>query len=259
MSFSLSISIVAYHNYDEIKTAIETLYNFTPVSISKKIYVVDNSCATDELSGFKSFISGYSDVKYICTNENLGFGKGHNYVLDILDSKYHCIMNPDIVFCEDAFSKIISYMDENPDVGMIIPNIIDENGNRQQVYRKELTVFDMFIRMFCKRLFPKRIADHSLQGMDYSKPFQVPFGQGSFLVIRTGLFKELGGFDDGFFMYLEDADLCKRVNNVSKLMYIPYASVIHKWEKGSHKNWKLFKIHLASMKYYFNKWGWKFL
>ena len=69
--------------------------------------------------------------------------------------------------------------------------------------------------------------------------------------------EKLNGFDDNFFMYLEDADLCKRVNQVSKLMYLPTATVIHKWAKGSHKNKTLFKHHVNSMKYYFKKWGYK--
>lgn len=58
-------------------------------------------------------------------------------------------------------------------------------------------------------------------------------------------------------MYVEDADLCKRVNQVSKLMYYPEARVIHKWEAGSHKNKKLFLYHVQSFKHYFKKWGWK--
>ena len=58
-------------------------------------------------------------------------------------------------------------------------------------------------------------------------------------------------------MYLEDADLCRRVNDESTLVYYPEAEVIHKWEKESHKNKKLFAIHLKSMFEYFNKWGWK--
>ena len=117
----------------------------------------------------------------------------------------------------------------------------------------------MFVRFFCKGLFPGRIRKHTLQDKDYSKPFQVPFGQGSFLVVKTNLFKELNGFDDNFFMYVEDADLCKRVNQVSKLMYFPGARIIHKWEKGSHGNKILFKYHVQSMKYYFKKWGVKII
>lgn len=250
----LSVCIVAYNDYDDIDKAVETLEQYTIVD--HDIYIVDNSSSDYRRCNNNSDIfSKFSSVQILNPGYNLGFGKGHNYVLDRLDSEYHCIMNPDILFNSDAFTPIVSYLDENPDVGMVIPNIIDEKGERQLVYRKDPTVFDMFIRMFCKGLFPRRIKEHTLQSEDYSKPFQVPFGQGSFLVIRTKLLKDLDGFDDGFFMYLEDADLCRRVNQVSKLMYIPDATVIHKWEKGSHKNGKLFRQHLKSMRYYFHKWG----
>ena len=74
-------------------------------------------------------------------------------------------------------------------------------------------------------------------------------------MIRTELFQKLGGFDERFFLYMEDADLCKRVNRVSRLCYCPDTKVIHKWEKGSHKSKKLFKLHVQSMISYFKKWG----
>ena len=98
-----------------------------------------------------------------------------------------------------------------------------------------------------------------MQDMDYKKTFPVPFAQGSFLVIRTELFRQLGGFDERYFLYMEDADLCRRVNEVSELRYCPKAEVIHKWGKGSHKNFKLFCIHVKSMIAYFGKWGWKLI
>lgn len=262
MSIKLSITIVAYNNYSDIENTIRSLGEVTSPNIDKHVYIVDNGAAetnTRRINEFKQFIAKYCDVEYIDTGANIGFGRGHNFVLPLLDSEYHAIVNPDILFYEDAFSKILIYMDNNLDVGMCIPNIVDERGERQLVYREELSIFDMFIRMFCKKLFPKRVAKHTLQSEDYSKPFQVPFGQGSFLVIRTSLFKKLDGFDDKYFMYLEDADLCKRVNQESKLMYYPDANVVHKWEQGSHKSKILFKYHVESMKYYFKKWGWKFI
>ena len=260
MEKELTLTIVAYRNYEDVKKAITTIEQYTSKKIKKQIYIVDNSSTSDDdavLVSFNNYISKYRDIKYINTKSNIGFGKGHNYVLNELDSKYHAIVNPDIIINEDALNTIISYLDKNEDVGMVIPNIVGEDGQRQEVYRLEPTIFDMFIRMFCKKLFKKRKAKHTMQNMDYTKPFQVPFGQGSFLVIRTDIFKKLNGFDDNFFMYLEDADLCKRVNQVSKLMYLPTATVIHKWGKGSHKNKTLFKHHVNSMKYYFKKWGYK--
>lgn len=262
MPVKLSITIVAYNNYDDIKAAINSMEKCTSRDITKKIYIVDNGknvSKEKDKEEFEKFIHEINDVEYIDAGANLGFGKGHNQVLGKIDSEYHAIVNPDILFCEDTFAKIISWMDGNKEIGMVIPCIVDEDGSRQEVYRRELTVFDMFNRMFLKGAFRRREEKHTMRDMDYSKPFQVPFGQGSFLVMRSSLFKKLNGFDDKFFMYVEDADLCKRVNQVSKLMYFPGTKVIHKWEKGSHKSKVLFKYHVQSMCYYFKKWGWKFV
>lgn len=76
-----------------------------------------------------------------------------------------------------------------------------------------------------------KVAVHELSHEDYSKPFKVPFAQGSFLVCKTDLFKQLNGFDESYFMYLEDADLCRRMNQISDVMYCPYTTVEHRWEK----------------------------
>lgn len=258
MNEKLSICIVVYKSYSDVMDAIESIEKWTSDSIPKQIYIVDNSpSGIAGMDIFKKDINKFPDVKYYYTGQNLGFGKGHNFILDNLDSTYHAIVNPDIVLAEDSFQKIIEYMNAREDVGAVIPNITDMHGNQQDVYREELTVFDMFARMFCKNLFPKRMAKHSMQYMDFSKEFQVPFGQGSFIVVRTQLFKELQGFDENYFMYVEDADFCRRINQTSKLMYYPGTNVVHKWEKGSHRNLKLLKYHIQSMIRYFNKWGYK--
>lgn len=261
MGCTLTITIVVYHRYESAKETVASIEKFTSPEIKKMIFIIDNSCLDDdnkERQLFENSVTFYDDVVYINTKKNLGFGKGHNYVIDRLDSEFHAIVNPDIVLKEDSFSKIIEYM-KNDYAGMCIPRIIDESGELQDAYRLEPTVTDMFIRVFAKNIFKKRMMRHSMKYMDYSKPFKVPFGQGSFLVIKTALWKQLCGFDKRYFMYLEDADLCKRVNAVSELMYFPDTEIIHKWQKGSHKNKRLFGIHIVSMIKYFNKWKWKLI
>ena len=246
---NLSIAIVAYNDEEDVKNAVESILRWTPDFISMTIYIVDNSTEENNLKDLEK----NSEVVYIKTGANLGFGAGHNLVLRQLDSEYHAIVNPDILLKEDAFSKILNFMRETG-CGMCVPRITDEDGNLLKVYRREVTVFDMFLRMFVKVGFKKRKDYHTLQDMDYTKTFRVPFAQGSFLVIKTELFKALHGFDERFFLYMEDADLCKRVNATSTLLYCPDATVIHKWEKGSHKNLGLFKLHVSSMVKYFLKW-----
>ena len=263
----LSIAIVSYHNEEDVEKAVASIEAFTPAHIKKQIFIVDN---TDKVDGAASISQSgtsqaerlrkleqqYGDVSYVATGKNLGFGGGHNYVMDQLQSKFHAIVNPDIILEEDAFSTLLSFMTDES-IGMCVPRLVDESGELLSVYRRELTVWDMFLRMFLKGAFQKRQAYHTMQDADYTKSFDVPFAQGSFLVIRTELFKNLGGFDERFFLYMEDADLCKRVNQVSRLAYCPDATVIHKWERGSHKSGNLFKLHVQSMIAYFSKWHWK--
>lgn len=255
---TLTISMVVYNDYKEITEAIESIERYTKVK--KQIYIIDNSCrdrVDPDRTKFQWFLARYKDIEYIDLKKNIGFGAGHNYVLSLINSKYHAIVNPDVSIQDDVFSSLIDYMDTHLDCGMCIPKIVDEQGNLQEAYRNELTVYDMFIRFFFRPFFKKRIEKQCLKDMDYTHDFRVPFAQGCFLMIRTNLYKELEGFDDRFFMYMEDADLSKRVNELESVMYVPDATVIHKWEKGSHKNMRLFKIHVQSMIRYFNKWGWK--
>lgn len=255
----LTISIVAYKNYEDIMHAVESIEKHTDASINKYLYIIDNSCYEEKKKQeFIRFLKQWKDIVYIDTGDNLGFGKGHNYVLDRLDSKYHAIVNPDIILLEDSFKKIIEFMNRTQ-AGMVVPKLVDEEGVMIKAYRREVTVGDMFIRYFCPGMFQKRKSYHTMDEMDYTVTFDVPFAQGSFLVVETNLLKQLKGFDERYFMYMEDADLCKRVNEVSSIKYFPDTTVVHKWERMSHKSKQLFAIHLKSMYLYFKKWGFKLL
>ncbi len=259
MHTDLSVSIVIYRDAKAAEKAVRSIEEQTAASVTKTLYVIDNGAAefAGDREGFFAFLAQYPDVKYVPASHNLGYGAANNLVMPELDSDFHAILNPDIVLCDDAFSKIIKFMCEIPDCGMVIPRLTDETGNIQQAYRRELTVCDLLIRYLFPDGFKKRQAWHTMQDMDRTKPFEVPFGQGSFLVIRTELFRRLQGFDERFFLYMEDADLCRRVNEASRLLYFPDACVIHGWERSSYRDRALFRIHFKSMLQYFAKWGWK--
>lgn len=247
----LSISVVSYNSYRDISKLVASIEENTPPELTKKIYIIDNA---DEQDLFLSLKEKYPDIEYLHTGQNLGFGKGHNQVLPLLNSEYHAIVNPDVELTEDSFGKLISFM-EKEQCGMAVPRIVGNNGNRISAYRTDPTLADMVCRIWLRPFFPGKVAAHEMSNQDYSKPFQVPFAQGSFLVTKTDLFERLGGFDDRFFMYLEDADICRRANMIDRIMYCPDTTVIHLWEKGSHKSLKLFRIHIDSWIKYFRKWG----
>ena len=114
MADKLSICIVAYRDDEDVLRVLDTLYQYTDPTIPKTAYVVDNGGESKEKgNAFQKRIEGFPNAEYLKTDENIGYGRGQNAVLDRLQSEYHCIMNPDIVFCQDAFSEILSYMDQN--------------------------------------------------------------------------------------------------------------------------------------------------
>lgn len=255
--FDLSVTIVSYNNKKDIIRCLESIFLFEKGDgLSFQIFIVNNS-----QSEFCGDLEEKFPVKVLNLSENNGFGGGHNSVLPFLDSRYHVVLNPDILFQEPILKRLVKYLDDNSEIGALAPLIVDANGNVQEVYRKELTVLDLFCRYVpfpicafsvCK----KRNFLHTMGNVDKRFPFECEFIQGSFLVIPTALFKKLNGFDERFFMYAEDADLCKRIRLAGKkIECLPTCKVIHKWEKASHRSFKLCRIHFTSLVKYFCKWG----
>lgn len=255
--FDLSLSIVSYNNKQAIEECLDSLYKTLSSTLSMQVFIVNNS-QTERCDDLEERYP----VKVIQMPQNEGFGKGHNAVLPFIDSQYHAIVNPDIIFTSDVFSTFINHLKVSPNIGCAAPLMFSGDGTPQDVYRRELTVLDLLVRYtpnFLKKIptIRKRFDKHLMKDVPKDKPFECEFIQGSFLVLPTSLFKSINGFDKRYFMYVEDADLCKRIRQTQKVVCFPDCKVIHKWEKASHKNLKLCKIHFASLVKYFCKWGWR--
>ena len=119
---------------------------------------------------------------------------------------------------------------------------------------------NLIFRKFCplKKYIDKLDYKYEMRFSGYDKEMEVPYLSGCFMFIRTEIFKEVGYFDENFFMYLEDTDLSRRINEKYKTVYYPKVHVNHKFAKGSYVNKKLLMYHIKSAIYYFNKWGWFF-
>jgi GT2 family glycosyltransferase len=92
---------------------------------------------------------------------------------------------------------------------------------------------------------------------DYNQPFQVPYLSGCCMLFRSETFEAVGGFDERFFLYLEDADLTRSLGMRGRTLHWPAASVVHHWGRGNHRSWKLTLVNFHSAWVYFRKWGLK--
>jgi len=252
----VSISIVTYNNGDIIKDTVNNLINHIGDS-DYRIYLIDNNSQDKTINILKKIKNDNEKITVIFNNNNLGFGAAHNKVLDKINSHYHLVMNPDITIENNIIVDLIDYMNKYNKIGLLTPLIKFPDGSIQYSCRRKITFVDLLIRRFLPVFFEERQDYHIMKDKNYDKPFEVEFASGSFMFFRTEILKKICGFDDNFFMYLEDADITRRVNKVSKTVFFPYNYVIHKWERGSYKNFKLFIYHLRSLFYYFKKWGFK--
>ena len=221
-----------------------------------KLFIIDNS-SNDCLRE----LEGVSDrVRYI-HSMNCGYGAGHNIAIREameVGAIYHVIVNPDIYFGEGVLEQLVAYMNVNKEIGLVMPKILYPNGELQYLCKLLPTPFDLLLRRFglWKKYREKRDIRYELRFADYNQEMQVPSLSGCFMFARMSILKQVDGFDERYFMYAEDLDLCRRIGKIAQTMYYPKVSVYHAYAKGSYKNRKLLRYHMCSMFKYFNKWGW---
>ena len=242
--------IVTYNNIRTIDVAVSTLLKNTACDFT--LYAVDNG-STD---GTVEFLrENFPQVKLIISERNIGFGAGHNSIIDRLDSDYHVIINPDIVLRDDVISLMTDYLEEHEEIGMLSPKIEFPDGRSQILGKRIPKPYYLAASRLRGKEPGKLLREYAMLDEDMTMPRQIENATGCFMVIRTELFRKLGGFDSRYFMYFEDCDLTREVNKVSKVFYFPYATVYHEWGRESKKDMKLKIIQIQSMLKYYSKWG----
>lgn len=253
MKKKIIASIVIYGKYLAVtKETVKKLLEF-----DIKVFIIDNSpvkvIKDNELD---------DRVSYIHCCENLGYGKAHNIAInESISNKYdyHIVINPDINLDKHfSLEKIVSYMEANEGVGLLMPKIIYPDGQTQYLCKLISTPFDLFLRRFIpvKRIRDRLNERYELRFTNYSKIMNIPNLSGCFMFLRVKALENVKGFDPRFFMYMEDLDLTRRIGQSYETIYFPETVVIHEYAKSSYKFNKLFFIHIKSAIAYFNKWGW---
>jgi GT2 family glycosyltransferase len=253
----VSISIVTYNNDKIIKKCLQSIFkNINNTDF--ELIIVDNNSSDSTVSIIEK---DFKNVRLIKNEKNVGFGAAHNIAIELGKGKYHLVINPDIIFTENTIEKLINFMEENSDVGLVSPKIIFPDGRIQYLCKRSPCLFNLCIRRFApgfiQKLFKKRIDYFEMRETGYNKIMDVYYLSGSFMLFRKNVLEKIGGFDENIFMYFEDADITHRIGEISRALFYPYTSVVHLWERGSYKNIKLLFISLVSTAKYFNKWGWK--
>ncbi len=270
----VTASLVVYNsNLDKIYQTIDTF--LSQENVEKYLVVIDNASTktyiTEELN------KKYKDNKMITIVKNLrnrGYGSGNNIGFIIANeylkeshidkTRYHVVLNPDIIIESFCLEKMTNFMEENKDVGLLTPKICNIDGTIQELNKEYPTILDLFARRFLPsffmktQFFIKRNIYYTRQAFGYDKIVPVPFASGCFMMFRADIYDRINGFDEEYFLYMEDADISLRTNKISKVMFFPDAIIKHHWARDTHKNLKMTFIAIWSAIIYFRKHGFKF-
>lgn len=251
-------TIVIYNNPPE--TIVGVANSFLNNDYKVKLTIVDNSPTPALCSAVENL-----PLTYHFYGENVGYGRGHNWgIFNSEPSKYHLILNPDIVIAPGTIDGLIHFMDENPDVGMVCPKVFNEDGTIQHLNKRYPTVSDLFLRRFVPAsmsgLVEKRLGRYETRDLGYDSVRDVEFMTGCFMFCRTDVLRAVGGFDERYFMYFEDCDLGIKFQQYgARTVYFPEVHVTHQWERASHKSLGMAWVLIANMIRFFNKWGWRWI
>lgn len=230
----ISAGIVIYNENKE--TLQKAINSFVALDYPKELIVVDNS----PVNTLEPFCQSFDGVRYIFTGKNLGFGAGHNLAFkkSSKDSSIHMIINPDVYFDSNDIDSFLQWFDKEKNISLAIPLVLNPDGSRQNVVRNIPTPLSLIKR--------KLGIDFDEIDVHMDEISEIPFAHGCFFASKTDIFEKLGGFDERFFMYMEDIDIYIRAKQYGKTMINTQYKIYHKHRKGSSRNFKLFCYHFIS-------------
>lgn len=249
----LSIVIVNYNAKSCLKSCLLSIYQ-TINSINYEVFVIDNN-SSEKIE--EMMRSEFPKAKVIFNDTNEGFSKANNKAIKECSGRYIFLLNNDTVLMADAVKSLYSFMDRSPETGIAGPQILTDQETLQESFFKIPNLFTEFMQ---KNFYNKIVENkESLLGkrqyLKYQKEQEVDWITGACMMIRKEAIEDAGLFDEKYFMYFEDADLCCRVRKEGwKVKYFPGAKIIHQGGVSKRSNETVVaKEYRASQLYFYKK------
>lgn len=247
----LSIITVNYRNFEALKACWKSLQaqDFQDF----EWIIIDNNSPKDEGRSVAEYFENVSNIFVITLNENIGFGAASDEGVLFAKGEILVLMNPDIEVTDGCFSALKETLESKKNIGIVVPKLLGANKK----YQGNGRTFPTILELFGRRL----VLNNTQDEIQEKNMFPIDWAQGSFLMMSKKFFEKLGGFDNRFFLFMEDTDLCRRCWELEKSVILnPKATAIHGAQRlsGGHVLTAIFKktfwIHLSSMVKYFQKY-----
>ena len=267
----INIVFLNYFMKDDILQAVASLVaDVQDCPHDVQITVADNSENNDGIK--EDLLAQFPQVHYVDCGGNVGFGKGNVSGFRAMPARYYFSLNRDTIIPENSktIERIIRFMDDNKNIGCIGTKLLNMDGSLQySCYRFDLA--SMLIKPLKQANLDKKYAwirKHTdkllMKEFDHNETRPVDWVLGASMVVRQEVVDEIGWFDDRYFMYLEDADWCRRMWEAHwPVYYVHDIVILHRYERASaqvpgvfkalFRN-KLARIHLSSWFKYLLKW-----
>lgn len=225
----LTTVILDYKKAERVLDAVDSLMG-QKISFDHEIIVVDNS-VDKKNAEILSSLKKHKNLKLIINDENIGYSRAYNQAISgIENTDYLLILNPDIIFEDpDSISKMLGYLDKNPQVGIIGPKQLNDDGTLAITVRSFPKLYVQIARRTFLRHLPflkSAVSHDELQDIDLNQIQEVDWIQSSCFIIRKDLWDDLQGFNEDYFLFMADTEICLEAHKKNKLViYYPEVQV----------------------------------
>jgi len=228
----LSIVILNWNVRDLLRQCLTSVYA-TRSTLATQVIVVDNASSDDSVAMVRG---EFPDVRLIVNAANRGYTGGNNDGIAAAAGRYVLVLNPDTQVIGDALSTLVAYAEAHPDVGLVAPQLLNPDGSVQPSRRRFPTLTTaLFESTWLQSIAPHGVLnDYYMLDRSDDETQPVDWAVGACLLVRREVIDQVGKLDEGFFMYSEELDWCRRIKGAGwKIVYLPKAQVIHHMGKSS--------------------------
>jgi GT2 family glycosyltransferase len=245
----LDVIIVNYRSPELTERCVKSIIDCN-ITTPERIVIVDNNSQDGSADLLNDTLP---DAVLIEACKNAGFGAGVNLGARALDGEYCLVLNPDTYFTENVVERIIGEFEKDQSIAIVGLDLIGPDGRRQFSARRFYSLLDIAARRMglLGKVLAERIDRHLMKDKwGAEKAFEADWVMGTGFVIRRSVFQKLGGMDEGYFLYMEDVDLCARAwRSGYHVVALPNCCLVHDHQRSSAKNPLGFtgRTHLASL------------
>ncbi|NMB81917.1 MAG: glycosyltransferase family 2 protein [Ignavibacteria bacterium] len=250
----VSIIIVNFNSFQMLEKCLNSIFSFCN-STTNEVILVDNASTEGDI---ETITNKFSNLTLIKNRTNIGFAAANNKALTYAKGKYSLFLNNDTLFTEDSIKVVFDFVEKYSGKLFVGVQLLNSDGTKQESVVQFPSIWNGFTEnFFLYKLFPKsKLFNKYYQNYnDYKNPVEVDVIRGAFMFCPTHELKKLNGFDDRFFFYSEETDLCKRFkDNGGKIIFYPDTSIIHYGGATADSNlWFKFKNQTVGKIQYYQK------